>query len=85
MVTIAIQAEESLAEELAEIADAMQISLEDAALEALRRYVEDAHRSDKPRYSFIGVGHSGKGDLSQRVDETLASVAERREGWSLDP
>ena len=127
MVTIAIQAEESLAAELAEIADARQISLEDAALEALKRYVASTHGLkyligclvgahprvrpeagqargpvptkstgritptwtsvhplDSVRYSFIGIGHSGKGDVSQRVDETLDAIAERRKGWSLD-
>jgi hypothetical protein len=35
------------------------------------------------RYSFIGIGHSGKGHLSTHVEETLAEAANRREGWSL--
>ena len=84
MVTIALQADELLVEELAEIADAKQISLQDAAHEALVRYVSSEQVASKSRYSFIGIGHSGRRDLSQRVDETLALVAERREGWSLD-
>jgi hypothetical protein len=84
MVTIAVQANELLVDELAEIAAAKQISLQEAAIEALERYVSNEQVSSKPRYSFIGIGRSGTRNLSQRVEETLAVVAERREGWSLD-
>jgi hypothetical protein len=84
MVTITLQADAALIDDLAEIADAKQISLEEAAREALARYVVGEQAIGKQRYSFIGIGHSGKGDLSQRVDEILAASSERREGWSLD-
>ena len=35
------------------------------------------------RYSFIGIGESANGDLSQKVDEYLAEAANKQEGWSL--
>ncbi len=35
------------------------------------------------RMSLVGIAKSGKGDLSQRVDEILAESANKREGWSL--
>ncbi len=35
------------------------------------------------RMSLVGIAKSGKGDLSQRVDEILAEGANKREGWSL--
>lgn len=84
MITIVVQADELLADELAAVADAKQISLQEAVCEALERYVSSEQVAAKPRYSFIGIGRSGTRNLSQRVEETLAMVAERREGWSLD-
>lgn len=42
---------------------------------------ETPHKSK--RYSFIGIGESEKGDLSQKVDEYLAEAANKQEGWSL--
>lgn len=35
------------------------------------------------RLALIGMGESGRGDLSGRVDEILAEGANKREGWSL--
>ena len=35
------------------------------------------------RFSFIGIGHSGKHNLSTQVEEILTQAANRREGWSL--
>ena len=35
-------------------------------------------------YSFIGIGHSGKGNLSTHVEAILSKGANRREGWSLE-
>lgn len=43
---------------------------------------EGAPKKSK-RYSFVGIGASERGDLSQRVDEILAQGANEREGWSL--
>ena len=35
------------------------------------------------RLSLIGIGSSGRSDISERVDELLAEGANKREGWSL--
>jgi hypothetical protein len=48
---------------------------------AVKAYLQPI--SKPKRYSFIGIGHSGKGHLSTHVEETLAEAANRREGWSL--
>ena len=50
------------------------------AEEALAQYAR-VHAPQK--FSFIGIGHSGKSDLSSRVDKLLAESAPRSEGWSL--
>ncbi len=42
--------------------------------------VEEKH---KLRMSLVGIGKSGKGDVSRRVDEILAEGINKREGWSL--
>lgn len=85
MTTITVQADVTLLEELTEIARLKHISLEEVAKEALTWYVAREQAESSPPYSFIGIGRSGKSDLSRRVDETLAAVVERREGWSLEP
>ena len=33
--------------------------------------------------SMVGIAKSGRGDLSEKVDEILADGANRKEGWSL--
>ncbi len=48
---------------------------------ALRAYLQPRPISPK-RYSFIGIGHSGKRNISSQVEETL-NAANRQEGWSL--
>ncbi len=35
------------------------------------------------RLALIGMGKSGRSDLSQKVDEILSKGANKREGWSL--
>lgn len=50
--------------------------------EALQRYLQSEVPPPK-KYSFIGIGHSGKKNISTQVEETLATAANRIEGWSL--
>lgn len=84
MRTIEIKADDTLFHNLEELAQADSKSLEALTREVLSRYVKEAKVPAKPRqYSFIGIGHSGKSDLSTRVEATLAEAANRREGWSL--
>ncbi len=67
MVTLAIQAEETLVTALEEIAQRKQTSVEDVAREALQHYLQTQSVQPKP-YSFIGIGHSGKGNISTQVE-----------------
>jgi len=82
MVTIAIQAEEQLLTALQEIAKQKQTTVEDVAKEALLHYIQ-VHPDSPVQYSFIGIGHSGKENISKQVDKTLEKAANRREGWNL--
>ena len=47
----------------------------------------DAENKERARLERLmrlsGIGNSGTGDTSQRVDEILAEGANKREGWSL--
>jgi hypothetical protein len=82
MITIIIQTEEALATALQQVADQKATTVEAIANEALRDYLRA--RSTPPSiYSFIGIGHSGKGNLSKQAEAILESAASRREGWSL--
>ncbi|MCP4654421.1 MAG: hypothetical protein GY856_03270 [bacterium] len=81
MTTIAIQAEDELVQALRQLAAAESRPIETIAREALLLYMRRA--AARRKYSFIGIGHSGKSDLSTQVEEILEKSADRREGWSL--
>ena len=81
MRTIEIQADEALVHTLEELARADSKSLEALTREVLLEYAKKARAWVKPeRYSFIGIGHSGRGDLSTQVEEILAEGAKRPHG-----
>lgn len=82
MRTIEIAADDVLFQALEELAHTESKSLESLTREVLSQYVRNA-TARRRSYSFIGIGSSGKGNLSTRVEETLAKGANRREGWSL--
>jgi len=82
MVTIAIQAEETLIATLRQIAERRQTTVEEVTKEALEQYLQKQTLKAKT-YSFIGIGHSGKKNLSTQVESILTQAANRREGWSL--
>jgi len=82
MKTIEISADDMLFETLEDLARAESKSLEALVREALSHYAQKL-TTQRPSYSFIGIGRSGKGDLSVKVEEALADGADRREGWSL--
>jgi hypothetical protein len=81
MLTIEIK-EDTLVEALQRIARSKRSTVDKVAQEALRHYAQREQLAAPP-YSFIGIGHSGKGGLSTAVDDILAEAANRREGWSL--
>ncbi|MBI1924598.1 hypothetical protein HYR99_10135 [Candidatus Poribacteria bacterium] len=82
MTTIEIQAEEELVTAFQQIAKSKLTTVEALAKEALLNYLQ-LQSSPSRSYSFIGIGHSGKGDISTQVDATLKRAANRHEGWSL--
>lgn len=82
MPIITVEIEDAIVDQLTVLAAERQIALDDLIREALNAYLA-AQRLQAERYSFIGIGRSGKGNLSTQVDETLAQNADRREGWSL--
>lgn len=83
MVTISIQTEEEILNALREVARQKQITLEEVTEEALQQYLQRHISPPSPLYSFIGIGHSGKGNISTQVETTLTQAANRRAGWSL--
>lgn len=84
MKTLTLPADDELARALEEQADREGRPLEDLILELLRRQVVRPSPSS-PRYSFIGIAHSGRNNLSTRVDELLADGADPRAGWTVSP
>ena len=84
MKTLTLPADDELVRVLEEQAEREGRPVEALVLDLLRRQVEPS--SPPPsRYSFIGIAHSGKGDLSARADELLAEGADPRAGWNLPP
>jgi hypothetical protein len=67
---------------LEELARHRQMTVEALVQEVIVQYVQ-AHMPQPSRYSFIGIGHSGRGNLSTQVDTLLEQAAQRQEGWSL--
>jgi len=82
MTTIKIQAEDELVTALEQISKNRLVTMEALIKEALLHYLQGQLPKTK-KYSFIGIGHSGKGNISTRVDATLKDAANPREGWSV--
>jgi predicted transcriptional regulator len=82
MITIVIQAEEDLAIALQQVAEKKATTVKAVTKEALKNYLR-VHHTPRRAYSFIGIGHSGKGNISTQAEEILQKAADRREGWSL--
>jgi len=59
---------DELAEHLTERAEREHTTAEQLATEAVRAFVRPATTTDGG-LGFIGMGHSGRGDLSERVKE----------------
>ena len=82
MTTITIQAEEELAKAIRQIATTRLMTTEALVREALLNYLQIQFPVQK-KYSFIGIGRSGKKNISTQVKTTLKKAANRREGWSF--
>lgn len=52
-------------------------------LEFIEKLTHKTPRRESLRFSFIGIGDSGKKDLSTQAEIILEQAADKREGWSL--
>jgi len=70
MTTITIQAEEDIVISIKQTAKLKSITTDALVKEALLNYLQlQIPRSKK--YSFIGIGHSGKKNISKQVKKTI--------------
>ena len=60
-----------------------RMTVENVVQHAIWQLAQQRARSEGI-YALIGIGHSGRQDLSTSVDEFLESRANRHEGWSLN-
>ena len=71
MTELRVVVPDEIAERLAAEASERGTSAEDVAAEVLRLHVPGAPPRRRPR--FVGKGHSGRHDLSERVVEILSA------------
>ncbi len=55
----------------------------EAILKIVQEYLQKIKPQTKKSYSFVGIGHSGKNNLSQQTETILARGTNKLEGWSL--
>ena len=80
MQTLQIQIDEEILQNLQQQAKQQTTSVENLVRNVLANYLKTPTQKN---YSFIGIGHSGKPNLSAQVDDILDTAANRNEGWSL--
>jgi hypothetical protein len=84
MTTITIEAAADLLTALEKTAQSQATTVESLIKEVLQQYLSTSARepvvpADEPKkYSFIGIGRSGKKDISIRAEEILAEEMGRR-------
>jgi hypothetical protein len=74
MTVLRVALPDEVAERLADEASERGTSAEDVVSELVVAHVSVPNRR---RPSFIGTGHSGRGDLSERAEDLLAAALER--------
>jgi hypothetical protein len=75
-----ILADEGLLTEIKHLAAREGKTVTTVVREALAAYVADHQRGR--RYSLVGIGRSGSGDVARRAEEILAREITRDAGWS---
>jgi len=84
MTTITIETEADLLMALEKTAQSQATTVESLIKEVLQQYLSTSARepvvpaNEPQKYSFIGIWHSGKKDLSVRSEEIFAEEMERR-------
>ncbi|MGH9934702.1 MAG: ribbon-helix-helix protein, CopG family [Blastocatellia bacterium] len=84
MTELTIQADEQLIAALRALAARTSTTIEELIRQAILDYLQSRQQSGAPAYSFVGIGRSGRSDLSLRAEELLEQDVNRREGWSLE-
>ena len=82
MTTITIKVEDDIISALNQMAKQKSITTEALVKDALLSYLGFQIRKS-PKYSFIGIGHSGKKNLSKQAETKLEKAANKQNGWSL--
>jgi len=81
MTELHVHIPDDVADRLAAAAAERGSTTEDVAADVLRQHAPSAHpapaNTTGHRFPFIGVGHSGRSDLSERVEELLAEDVNR--------
>jgi hypothetical protein len=81
MTNLTINTDDALWRRLEEIARQRNVTVAEVVVDALSVYVQPASQGKSPRYSFIGIGRSGRGQSSVQAEEILKREADRRTGW----
>ncbi len=81
MTNLTINTDDALWRKLNEIARQRNVTVAEVVKEALSAYVQPVSQAKSPRYSFIGIGRSGRGQVSVQAEEILKRESDRRTGW----
>ena len=81
MINLTINTDDALWRKLDEIARQRNVTVAEVVKEALSAYVQPVSQAKSPRYSFIGIGQSGRGQTSVQAEDILKREADRRTGW----
>ncbi len=77
-----IFADENLLNAIKHIADEEGISIAEAIRQALHRFIAQRQKSKK-QLSFVGIGRSGRKDVSERCEELLWSKSSTETGAKI--
>jgi hypothetical protein len=73
MTVLPIQTDDQLMTALRLMAEQQATTVESLIRDVLAAYVKLRGEPEKKTYSFIGIGKSGRGDLSVRAEEILTA------------
>lgn len=74
MTELHVRVADDIAEQLAAVAAQRGVSAEDLAADVLTQHaptVQEPASTTSHRFAFVGIGSSGRSDLSERVEEIL--------------
>lgn len=80
---INIPIDERTLDQLQDLAQQQDRPLTEVIREAIATYLTKQPHNGK-RFSFVGIGHSGRQDIAARAEEILEDEIREHSGWSLD-